>query len=106
MRIASNNTRVSVAPGELLRLEDAYGVEFQVQSGALWLTIDGETVDLVLDTRESHVVTQHGRAIVQALGQEPLSVAIIDRKRLAQRATPSESRAVRSPVQAAEPMPA
>jgi len=72
----------------------------------LWLTIDGVAGDIVLDARESHVVAQHGRAIVQALGEEPLSVAIIDRKRLAQRATPSESRATRSPLRAAELMPA
>jgi hypothetical protein len=63
-------------------------------------------VDIVLDDHESHVVAQHGRAILQALGRESASVALIDRQRLAQRATPQASRADRAPVESLEPMPA
>lgn len=61
--------------GEAVRLDkratfeiaDASGVHVACSEGALWLTLDHDTRDIILAPGESFITTEHRRALVYAL---------------------------------------
>jgi len=58
--------RLSLAPGELLRLDDARGTTVRVGRGQIWLTQYGDLVDHVLDAGQSWAVERDGLTVLQA----------------------------------------
>lgn len=58
--------RLSLAPDELVDLDDARGTVIRVARGRVWLTQYGDPVDHVLDAGDSWAVERNGRTIVQA----------------------------------------
>lgn len=53
--------------GQLLRLENACGTRVQCRSGTLWITIDNDRRDVVLEAGESFVLDSQASTLVQAI---------------------------------------
>ena len=51
----------------MLRLDDMSGIELRCLSGTLWLTLDNDPKDVVLEAGDSFVTTSSRPAIVYAL---------------------------------------
>lgn len=52
---------------QLHSIEDASGVRITCRAGALWVTIDNDLTDYVLEPGETFVTSAHARALVYAL---------------------------------------
>ena len=60
-------TTVRLAQGGLLGIDDGRGLRLRVASGAVWLTQQADSRDIVLREGESFVIDRPGRTVVQAL---------------------------------------
>lgn len=54
-------------------IADAAGVQLRCHEGALWLTLDHDPRDVIIEAGETYVGTEHRRAIVYALGDARFS---------------------------------
>lgn len=63
----SHHASFDLPKGGLLRLDDMCGIKLHCLSGTLWLTLDNDPKDVVLEAGDSFVATAHRRAIVYAL---------------------------------------
>lgn len=84
---------------QTLVLPDGYGVQFTCDSGTLWLTLDHDLRDIVLEAGQSFTAAEHRRALVFALQESRLTL----RPQPAQAAAPAawpRWRAVPEPVPA------
>jgi Protein of unknown function (DUF2917) len=68
MKLHPMNLAVVLAQGALQSIEDGCGSSVQCLEGALWLTQQGDTRDIVLEAGESFVLDRPGTAALQALG--------------------------------------
>ncbi|MBI5279618.1 MAG: DUF2917 domain-containing protein [Burkholderiales bacterium] len=68
---------IRLAPRSLLSLPDAAGTEIRSLAGTLWVTVDGDPRDVVLEPGEQFTPSTHGRVIVYALG--PAAVELRER---------------------------
>ena len=80
----------------LFQVSDAAGVQMACQSGSLWITLDGDPRDILLDAGDRYTATEHRRALIYAL--EPSTVRLA----MAPAAAPARrnglNRAVASPL--------
>lgn len=53
--------------GEILRLNDAKGHRIEVLDGSVWITIDGDIRDIVIDANQGFSVDRAGATLVSAL---------------------------------------
>ncbi|HSH90916.1 MAG TPA: DUF2917 domain-containing protein [Ramlibacter sp.] len=53
---------------------DAAGLTFDCKEGSVWVTVDGDEHDYILEAGESFSTQEHGRVVVYAF--EPARVAI------------------------------
>jgi hypothetical protein len=60
--------RLGLAPNRTLRLRDAHGATLRPVHGTLWITIDHDPRDIVLEVGEHFVVDVDQSVIVTALG--------------------------------------
>ena len=60
---------VMLAPRQLHSIPDASGVGITCRSGSVWITVDNDPTDYVLEAGESFITSDHGRALVYALGE-------------------------------------
>jgi hypothetical protein len=65
---------IRLAPRALFDLPDASGAEIRCLSGTVWITVDGDRRDVVLEAGESFSTGQHGRALVYAIGASAIQV--------------------------------
>ena len=72
-------------------VDDAAGVRIAVRSGAVWITLDNDPVDVVLEAGQQFSTPLHRRALVSALESSCISVA------------PPASRAVRAVAESRSP---
>lgn len=56
----------------VLRLGDAHGLSLSSAGGTLWVTIDGDPNDYVLETGESLRIASHAPTLVSALNAPAL----------------------------------
>ena len=73
-------TTVEMAHQTLYEVPDAWGLTLRCESGCLWVTLDNDARDIILDAGQSFVPQEHQRAIVYALETsrlklEPVRVA-------------------------------
>ena len=61
-------TFVTLAPRQLHGVPDACGVRISCRAGAVWITLDNDPKDYVLEAGESFVTPRHARALVYAIG--------------------------------------
>ena len=69
MWINTPTARLGLAARRGLRLKDARGARLRAVQGTLWVTIDNDLRDIVLDAGESFVVDSDKPLIVTALGE-------------------------------------
>lgn len=76
MRVPGGVSAIGVGAGECLRLEAAKGVQLRARSGTLWITVDGDVRDFVLEAGQRLTLDSdatvlisalHGTAVVEAL---------------------------------------
>ena len=59
---------IVLAPRQLHAIPDASGVTLTCRAGAVWITIDGDPNDYVLEAGESFAAPKRSRVLVYALG--------------------------------------
>jgi len=64
----ADTTLILLAPRQLHVIDDASGVRITCREGAVWITVDNDPKDYVLEPGESFVTADHERALVYALG--------------------------------------
>jgi len=80
MWINTPNARLALAARRGLRLKGARGAKLRAVQGTLWVTIDNDLRDIVLDPGESFVVDSDRPLVVMPLGE----CATVDVKSAAQ----------------------
>jgi len=58
----------------VLTLPDAAGIGIECRSGTLWVTLDHDPRDIVLEPGQRYVGDTHRRALVSALGPSSIEV--------------------------------
>lgn len=66
---------VRLAHRAIYSLPDAAGLQIQCRAGTLWLTIEGDPRDLVLEPGETFVTGEHRGAVVYALQASRVGVS-------------------------------
>ncbi|WP_439573471.1 DUF2917 domain-containing protein [Phreatobacter sp.] len=67
MMCLSNDASLHLARGGLIRLTDAIGTTVACRSGAVWITIDSDRRDIVLEAGERFLIDRQGLALVCAI---------------------------------------
>ncbi len=67
----------TIAPGTVLRLEQAAGTCIVVRSGRVWITETGQTGDVGLDAGQSYRIAGRGRVLVEPLGRPGVATAVL-----------------------------
>jgi hypothetical protein len=76
MNTATHHLDLSLEPKTLFNVSDAAGVQILCRSGSLWVTLDGDPRDIVLDAGDHFTATEHRRALIYALGSASLSLSM------------------------------
>lgn len=74
MNTSPHRYELSLAPRGLLEIPDAAGVQISCSQGSLWITLDSDTRDIVLEAGEIFVSTEHRRALVYAFEASTLAL--------------------------------
>ena len=74
MRTDSSSRHIDLAARSLFELPDAAGVEIACASGSVWLTLDNDPRDIVLEAGETFATGEHRRAIVYAFAASTLQL--------------------------------
>jgi hypothetical protein len=69
MWIQTPNARLAIGARRGLRLKAARGATLRAVQGTLWVTIDNDPRDIVLDPGESFVVDSNRSLVVMPLGE-------------------------------------
>jgi len=69
MWINTPNARLALAARRGLRLKDARGTRLRAVQGTLWITIDDDPRDIVLDPGQSFTVDSDRPLVVMPLGE-------------------------------------
>jgi hypothetical protein len=67
MNFSCNSLTTTLARDELLSLSDTNAFEIVSQSGCLWITLDNDTRDIILEPGQRHVFAADQRALIVAL---------------------------------------
>ncbi|HRF12604.1 MAG: hypothetical protein AW09_001514 [Candidatus Accumulibacter phosphatis] len=68
MDIDLYNSELCLTHNAPIRLLSARGVRIHCTAGVVWLTVAGEAGDILLRPGESHLVSGHGLALLEAIG--------------------------------------
>jgi hypothetical protein len=77
--------RLDLERSELFDAGDASGVDFTCHEGTVWLTLDGDLRDYVLEAGDSFRTSDHRRALVYALEPARVDLATCKRRKPAAR---------------------
>jgi hypothetical protein len=66
---------IMLAPRQLHDIPDASGVTVTCRAGSVWLTVDGDPNDYILEAGESFALPGRGRVLVYALGAARIDLA-------------------------------
>lgn len=69
-----NNRLLDLVNGDLLELDDARGTTLRVTRGALWVTQERDSRDVVLGAGDTWTVESHGLTIGEARGDAAVVV--------------------------------
>lgn len=76
MATASNQFDLSLAHKAMFSVSDAAGVQMICREGSLWVTLDDDPRDIVLDAGEHFITTEHRRALIYAIEDSSLSLSV------------------------------
>jgi hypothetical protein len=71
---------ISLAARDLYEVADVSGVQLACNRGSLWITLDNETRDIVLEAGENFLGTEHRRALVYAFETSTLALRTVLQK--------------------------
>lgn len=93
MTTTSNPFELSLAHQAMFKVSDAAGVQIVCRKGSLWITLDGDTQDIVLGAGDCLIAAEHCGALIYALAPSTLSLAMAPSAAPARRAwrTPAAS---------------
>jgi DUF2917 family protein len=74
MNTTHHRYELSLARRGLLEIPDAAGVQVTCSEGCLWITLDNDPRDIVLEAGAVHISTEHRRALVYALEASTLTL--------------------------------
>jgi len=74
MNPVSHRYQLSLEPRGLFEIPDVSGVQISCTQGSLWITLDHDTRDIVLEAGDSFVSTEHRRALVYAFQASTLAL--------------------------------
>ena len=74
MNAAANHYQVSLAHQGLFDIADAAGVNVRCESGSVWITLDDDPQDYVLEAGQAFATEQHRHALVYALAPATLTL--------------------------------
>ena len=63
-----------LAPNELVKLDGARGTTLRVTRGTLWLTLEHDTRDIVLEAGDAFTIDRGGLTLVEAQGKATVCV--------------------------------
>lgn len=72
---ATSALDLHLQPQAMFNLPDAAGARIVCRSGCLWITLDGDLRDFVLEPGESFTTTEHRRALIYALKPSCMAVS-------------------------------
>jgi DUF2917 family protein len=75
MRLLLGQSKLSLEPDQLVSVRDGKGVRVACLSGALWITQEQRTADVILEAGQSAVIDSPGLTLVMALGPSTLRVS-------------------------------
>lgn len=67
MHTATHRYEIGLAARSLFEIPDAASVQIHCSRGSLWITLDNDTRDVVLEPGESFSTNEHRRALLYAL---------------------------------------
>jgi hypothetical protein len=76
MKASLHRYEISLAQRALLEIPDAAGVRVSCSEGCLWITLDNDPRDIVLEPGHFFTGTQHRRALVYALQASTLGLRL------------------------------
>lgn len=76
MTTPSKPLDLSLPHQAMFNVSDAAGVQIVCRAGSLWVTLDGDPRDIVLDAGERFMATEHRRALIYAMAPSALSLAM------------------------------
>jgi hypothetical protein len=76
MNASLHRYEISLAQRALLEIPDAAGVRISCNDGCLWITLDNDPRDIVLEPGQFFAGTQHRRALVYALQASTLGLRL------------------------------
>ena len=68
MLITARSTRLLIEPGQSTRLTEARAARLASASGTLWVTVDNDPRDVVLEVGDSFEIPDDASLIVSSLG--------------------------------------
>lgn len=68
---------LSLAHQAMFSVSDAAGVQISCHEGSLWVTLDDDPRDVVVDAGGSFLTTEHRRALIYAMGPSSLSLQMM-----------------------------
>lgn len=74
MRLLLNQSKLGLEPDQLVAVRDGRGVRVACLSGALWITQEHRTTDVILEAGQSAVIDSPGLTLVMALRASTLRV--------------------------------
>ena len=75
MNTSSTPFDLTLAHKAMFSVSDAAGVQILCRSGSLWITLDNDTRDIVLDAGDSFLSTEHRQAIIYAMETSSLTLS-------------------------------
>lgn len=63
-----------LAPNELVKMDGARGTTLRVTRGTLWLTLEHDTRDIVLEAGDAFTIDRGGLTLVEAQGKATVCV--------------------------------
>jgi len=74
MRLLLGQSKLGLEPDQLVAVRDGRGVRVACLSGALWITQEHRTADVILEAGQSAVIDSPGLTLVMALRASTLRV--------------------------------
>ena len=66
---------LQLQPGQVISFDHGKGRKLACTAGTLWVTLEHESCDFILEPRQSLDIDENGRVVVEALGGAAFQVA-------------------------------
>jgi DUF2917 family protein len=70
---------INLARGYLVRIENARDLQVRVEKGAVWITQERDTRDVMLESGQSFRLDRDGTALMSACGRDPFTLISVSR---------------------------